>query len=151
MDIAFNDRKEMLTEMGFKTLADVPHELITLLYNAYKTKMNPDSHVNILLAFINEIFVINKLPQITKLNAFMNINKDKTTFVNVSKDLSERISRVFNIDIHNDTANIKNGLSYIKKMLKKIPSYDIIVARKVANVGTVDKPVKKIIQIYTIK
>jgi hypothetical protein len=36
-------------------------------------------------------------------------------------------------------------------MLKKIPSYDIIVARKVANVGTVDKPVKKIIQIYTIK
>lgn len=123
------NRKEVLAELGFNSINDIPDTLLYKLADYYKELNMINKKEQVLLKFINFMLEKNNAQKITKLTDFINISREKLLFSTIPQELQDYVLTEFNIAMKNLKEDDCGSL-YVKKMVKQIPGYMFSCNRK---------------------
>lgn len=144
-------RKEIMDILNIYSYAELPDDYFNALYEYHNKKTLALKKENVVLAFINHIFHINKKKPISKLSEFVNVQRDDLLFYEIPKDIRNDIKKEFDITMKVKDADEEDYASlYLKNMIKLLPKYDFLFSKKeiVVLVDGVKK--KKPTMIYTV-
>lgn len=144
-------RKEIMDILNIYSYAELPDDYFNALYEYHNKKILGQKKENVVLAFINHIFHINKRVSISKLSDFLNVQRDDLLFREIPKDILKDMKDEFDIkpkllfDDEEDCASL-----YLKNMIKQLPIYEFIFSRKDVQVIVDGVKKKKPTMVYSI-